>query len=144
MVMALKRTQRRRAAAAVEFALIALPLFLLIIGLLDYGWMFLKVQHVTQAARNGARAAIVPDATVEKVEAIIHSRMVDAGIPNKNSYSVQITPQAIQNIPAGTPITVRITVDTEAANLNLTGSGFIPKPKQIRTAASMAKEGPPP
>lgn len=143
MDMALKRNNRRRAAAAVEFALIALPLFLLIIGLLDYGWMFLKVQHVTQAARNGARAAIVPDATPDHVRAVVAARMTEANI-DPDAYNVQITPANIVNIPPGTPITVRITVNTETAEMNLTGSGLIPKPDQIHTAASMAKEGPRP
>src|SRR5262249_23270313 len=51
-----------RGGAAVEFALV-LPLFMaLVMGALDYGWFFFSSQVVTNAAREGARAATLANA----------------------------------------------------------------------------------
>src|SRR5262245_26472001 len=72
--------KRRRGIAAVEFALVASLLFVLVIGIIDYGFIFLKAQQITQAARSGVRAAVLPDATAAKVTTAISTIMNDAGI----------------------------------------------------------------
>jgi Flp pilus assembly protein TadG len=59
--MTLSRAQRggERGAALVEFAIV-LPVFLmLVLGAIDWGWFFLVQDAVSNAAREGARAAIV-------------------------------------------------------------------------------------
>src|SRR5205814_7116285 len=54
---------RRDAAALVEMA-IAMPLLcMLTLGLIEYGWVFLRVSQINQAARHGVRVAVRPDAT---------------------------------------------------------------------------------
>lgn len=53
----------------VEFALL-LPLFLLIIGgIVDGGRAFFRQIELTNAAREGARAAVVSDATIDDIRA---------------------------------------------------------------------------
>jgi Tfp pilus assembly protein PilX len=133
--MAMVKRNRRRAAAAVEFALVASLLFMLLIGLIDYGWIFVKVQQITQAARAGARAAVVADSTVATVESTINAWMAEAGIA---TFTYTLTPGVVSE--AGLPIKVEITVPT--AQLALIRTSLIPVPAQLHAAASMAKEGP--
>lgn len=51
------RSRRERGAAAVEFALVAPVLFLLLFGIMDYGLYFADALSVRQAAGQGARLA---------------------------------------------------------------------------------------
>jgi Flp pilus assembly protein TadG len=124
---------RRRGIAAVEFALVASLLFMLLIGLIDYGFIFLKAQQITQAARAGARAAALPDATADTVNAAIDAAMADAGI---TTYTPVVTPGL--TVSPGTAVKVTLTVPT--AQLALIDTAFIPVPANLTAAASMAKE----
>jgi Flp pilus assembly protein TadG len=61
--MTRRRTARSRGQALVEFALV-LPIFVLIIfGILDAGRLIVVYNTVSNAARNGARVAIVNQST---------------------------------------------------------------------------------
>jgi Flp pilus assembly protein TadG len=55
------RLRRRddRGAAAVEFALISIPLFVLVMGIIQFGLAYHAQTTVTQAARTGARLAAI-------------------------------------------------------------------------------------
>lgn len=57
--------RKRRGASAVEFALIAPPLFMVLAGVMEYGWFFFNQIILDSAAREGARigARTAPDAT---------------------------------------------------------------------------------
>jgi Flp pilus assembly protein TadG len=50
---------REDGAAAVEFALVAVPLFLVVFGIMVFGVVFSQYQAYTAAAREGARVAAV-------------------------------------------------------------------------------------
>ena len=52
------RRRRQRGGAAIEFALILPVFFLLLMGLLDWGFYFFVDLATTNAAREGARAAV--------------------------------------------------------------------------------------
>ncbi len=53
------RRDREKGAAAVEFAIV-LPLFLLLVfGIMEAGWFFAQQVEVRNAAREGARLAVV-------------------------------------------------------------------------------------
>lgn len=53
------RRRQEDGAAAVEFALVLIPLLTLVLGVLGYGFMLSFRQSVSQAAAEGARAAAV-------------------------------------------------------------------------------------
>jgi Flp pilus assembly protein TadG len=56
----LRRTWRRRdpekGAAAIEFAIVSLLFFTLVLGCIEWGWYFFIHQRVVNASREGARA----------------------------------------------------------------------------------------
>jgi Flp pilus assembly protein TadG len=53
------KLRREEGAAAVEFALIAGLLFMLIFGMIEYGFAFFQMQTLRGATREGARVAAV-------------------------------------------------------------------------------------
>ena len=63
------RARRRtdRGAAAVEFALVLIPLIWIIFGVIDYGFMLSFRQQVSQAADEGARAGAVQIDTTKQI-----------------------------------------------------------------------------
>jgi hypothetical protein len=55
-----KRLHHERGAELIEMALVLPLLMLIIMGIVDMGFMFRKMNVVTNAAREGARAGILP------------------------------------------------------------------------------------
>jgi Flp pilus assembly protein TadG len=60
------RVHGERGAAAVEFAIVATLFFLLVFGIIDFGFAFHSWNNTANAAREGARKAAV-DSTVQDV-----------------------------------------------------------------------------
>jgi Flp pilus assembly protein TadG len=63
---------RERGVAAVEFAIVSILFFTLVMGTLEWGWFFFVHQRVVNAAREGARAGTLlpppPTSTAEDAE----------------------------------------------------------------------------
>ena len=110
---------RQDGASAVEFALIAPVLFIVLLGILEFGVAFLQVQSIRTAVREGGR-----DAAVGAPVNVVQQTTVDASVgsiptgQNGNvSVSRRCTPQQIgedtqvsydtANLPAG-GVVVRI------------------------------------
>ena len=125
---------RYHGTTLVEAALVFPLLLLLTLGVIEYGWLFLKAQQTTHAAREGARFAIRPDATNNEVESLIDSLMTAAGI---SGYTKTISPI---DVTAGDTVMVQITVPCE--NIVIMDVPFLPMPSNLRAAVTMAKEGP--
>lgn len=82
------RRSRRRddGAAAVEFALVAPLLILLLMGIITYGYMLSFRQSVSQAAAEGARAAAVAPVAADR-EAIAKAAVASAmGVTCDSTY----------------------------------------------------------
>lgn len=56
-----RRRHRRddRGAALVEFSLVALPLFLLLFAMIEFGWAFFQLNDIRHGAREGIRLVAV-------------------------------------------------------------------------------------
>lgn len=72
------RSLRERGAAAVELAIVFPLLFLVIAGIVDFGRAFFTQIQVTNAAREGARAAVV---MVPNADVITRATNAAAGVP---------------------------------------------------------------
>lgn len=54
-----RRRRGSRGAALVEFALVALPLFMLLFGMIEFSWTFYQLNDVRHGAREGIRLVAV-------------------------------------------------------------------------------------
>ena len=117
-----------RGATLIEFALIALLLFTILFGIIEFGWIFNGYITLTSAAQEGARMAIVGEDDQDIREAIYsHARIFD-----EDNLQIGIFPGATHNDDA------EVTLDGE---LDLLIS-FPPFPQSISlsTSATMKQE----
>lgn len=134
MAIMMKR-QKRRGLALVEAALAFPLLMMLTVGLLEYGWMFIKVQQLNSAAREAVRVwarrgGVSGDATTK-----VTNIMSDFHITGYNTT----TTSANGGTPTpGTKITVTVTVPYNS--IHLIGAPLIPVPTNVKGELSMVKE----
>jgi Flp pilus assembly protein TadG len=97
-----------RGAELVEFALILPLLLLVLLGIMDFGLLFQRYEVITNAAREGARVAILPDyeASVDaNVQARVNQYVSTSGLPGAATATVG----APQTVAVGTQcMTVRV------------------------------------
>lgn len=130
---------RQRGLATVEAALVVPFVLVLVLGVMEYGWMFLKVHHVANAARRGARVAILPYSSSNDVLSSIEELMEKAGLSD-TGYNVDLTPPDVSSALPNDAVTVRVTVPY--VNVGIISIPLLPVPENLRAAVSMAKEGP--
>jgi len=85
------RKRVRRAAAAVEMAIVTPFLLTMLFGIIEYGWIFTVRQTLTQAAREGARLAIVAGVTDEDIEARVSQYLRPLGITTHHTELTRAT-----------------------------------------------------
>lgn len=133
------KTDRRKGGFAIVEAALLFPLLLvLMFGLIEYSWAFLKVQQLSGAARQGARIGITQPAVNGDVSTAIDTLMAKAGLAG-SGYSVTITPADVSTALPGTSLTVEVTLTY--ANVALTGFP-LPLPTTLSGNITMIKEGP--
>jgi Flp pilus assembly protein TadG len=64
----------------VEFAIVLSLFLVMLFGILEVGRVIMVHQVITNAAREGARRAVVPGATDEQVQAIVDGYLGSAGV----------------------------------------------------------------
>jgi Flp pilus assembly protein TadG len=97
----------RRAAAALEFALIAPIFLLLILGIVEFGRVLMVEQILVNAAREGARQAALPLSTDAQVSKTVSNYLTATGISGQTQT---LSPTLASNPASGQPLTLRITV----------------------------------
>ena len=112
-------------------------LILLTLGVLEYSWMFLKAQHITNATRAGARAGARIDAVAADVVTATHAAMTAAGL-HGSGYGITLLPADLSTLLPGEPLAVTVTVTY--ANIDL-GLPLIPTPSSLTSTMTMAREG---
>ena len=85
------RFRSERGAELIEFALVVPLLLFIIMGLVDFGFMFQRYEVVTNAAREGARIAVLPGYADADVEARVRSYLTEGGVANTTSNSAVLT-----------------------------------------------------
>lgn len=90
----------RRAAAAVEFAVVGLVFFPLVMGIIEVGRGLMIVHVLTAAAAHGCRAAVIEGNGTTEVNAAVASVLNGAGITG-------ITPTVLVNNAAADPGTAK-------------------------------------
>jgi Flp pilus assembly protein TadG len=132
-------SSRCRGTALVEAALVLSVLMTITFGAIEYGWMFLKEEQVTDAARAAARVAAPPDATTAQATTLVTSMMSSAGM-GSSGYTLTFTPTDISTVSPGSTFTVQVSVPY--SNVTITHVTLVPVPTTISSTITMSKEGP--
>jgi Flp pilus assembly protein TadG len=90
-----------RGQALIEMAMVLPLLLLLIAGIVDFALLFQSYEVVTNAAREGARVAVLPGYTTADVEDRVASYITAAGLPGTPTTTV--TPVTITPAGGGAP-----------------------------------------
>jgi Flp pilus assembly protein TadG len=138
-LLKLSGSSSRRGLSTVEAALVIPLLLLLVMGIIEYGWMFLKVQQINNAARHGARIGITENATNTDVTAGVSALMADAGLAG-SGYVLTLAPADVATARPGTALTVTVTVPYSNVSI-VRDLRLIPKPANIAGSTTMFKEG---
>jgi Flp pilus assembly protein TadG len=127
----------RRGVSIVELAIVTPLLLLLIFGVIEYAWLFLKASGISNAAREGARYAATAGVTdlgqLTAWNSPLMRALDNADIPLESATvtCATVTPGT------GQPVTVRVTVPYEAVRL----IGLLPGPANLHATVTMLKEG---
>ena len=99
--------RNRRAAAAVEFAVVAPVFLLMVFGMIEYGRMVMVQQIITNGAREGARSAILDGATATGVATTVNDYLSAGSIANA---TVTVSPNPPTTAKNGDPVTVTVSI----------------------------------
>lgn len=139
-----KRTRNQRGAALIETA-ITLPLVLFVsIAIFEFGRAYQTWQVLTNAAREGARIAIIAGTTDNDVKTAVRSYMTSGRLPKASTAPVVVE----RNVGLGPNNASRITINypfdfmvlNPVARL-VQGASQVGKPLTMSAVALMRNEG---
>ena len=113
----------RRGAAMIEFAIVAIPMFMLIFGCIEFARVSMMESLAQNASYEAARHVIVPGATAQEAEAearrilgFLGTRQATVEIePEDTSGSVQ---SSIDELTTRVTVRIRIPMDKNVIYLN--------------------------
>ena len=140
-----KRLLRNQRGAALLETAITIPLVLLIaVSIFEFGRAYQTWQVMTNAAREGARIAILADKTDTDVQNTVRDYMKNGGLPMYGSASVTIE----RTVPIGASTASRITIGYPFQFMVLNGVIRLVTPKSttgspltMQSVALMRNEG---
>lgn len=108
---------------------------MLTMGMMEVGRVVMVKQVMVNASREGARLAILPNTTASDVIEQVQSQLTASAI---QGTTVTLTPTSLSSAPAGTPVTVTISVNANQVS-------WIPNPaftfnKTITASTTMRRE----
>ena len=107
-----KRLGGEQGTALLETAM-TLPLLLLVsVGIFEFGRAFQTWQVLTNAAREGARLAVMPGAAAGAVDARVKSYLTSGQLDNVANATVVIDPDATVDIGGGATATASLVTVT--------------------------------
>ena len=118
-----------------EFALVAPLLFLFVMGMFEIGRMVMVQQVLTNAAREGARFAVMPNVTESAVEARVANFAASAGVSGVEA-EVEPAPEA-----AGAGETVTVTASVPVSSVGWLPTRWFVGSGQLQSLTAMRKEG---
>ena len=141
------KSNGERGAALLEVAL-TLPLLLLVaVGIFEFGRAYQTWQILTNAAREGARVAVLPGVDDDAVEERVQEYLAAGLVPGADSADVTIDRDTTVDIGAGTASASRVDVALPfsfivlqpVARLVVSGS-TVGAPLTMSTSATMRNE----
>ena len=129
------KAQLRRGTAVVEMAVVTPLLLLLIFGIMEFGWVFMMEQTITNATREAARVAILQGSTDTDVRTRFTQAMAPTGI------TVDTSMLTISRTTGESPI-VTVKASMPYSKVSLVGSLLgLNLSKMIGSTCSMRAEG---
>ncbi|MCC7333665.1 MAG: pilus assembly protein [Pirellulaceae bacterium] len=102
---------QRLGTATVEFSLVAIPLFLIVMGSIEFGRGMMVVQAMEEAARCGCRTATLKGQTATTAQAEVQHLMTLSGV---GSYTTVVIPSSVETAEQWSPVTVRVTASFDS------------------------------
>jgi Flp pilus assembly protein TadG len=138
------RDRKRRGSAVMDAALVLPLLLALMFGTVEYGYYFFVRHTLTAAAREGARAGIMPSGNNTKVTNAIVQYLYNAGLQSSSTsldskFTLSINPAA-DTVTTGNPMTVTISVSWGNIGSAYRPLGIIPTTKNVTGTTVMRKE----
>jgi Flp pilus assembly protein TadG len=104
----------RRGAAAVEFAIVAPVFVLMVFGMIEFGRAIMVQQVITNAAREGARYAVLDGSTSSSAKTVVNNYLSSGGVA-ANAATVKVmnaggTEVEPSTIGYGETVTVAISI----------------------------------
>jgi Flp pilus assembly protein TadG len=93
--------RKRRGVAAVEFAIVAPLLFVLVLGLIEFGRVMMVQEILVNAAREGARTGTLPGSAVADVESTVNNYLDSSSIPHAYA-TIAVYDNGVQQASGGT------------------------------------------
>src|SRR5207249_8533649 len=143
-----RHSASERGTALLETAL-TLPLILLVsVSIFEFGRAYQMEQVLTNAAREGARVAVLPGASSSDVQSRVVGYLNAGQVPNASTASVIVTPNVPISIGAGTANASRVTVNypfsfmvlNPVARLVVSGASTGSAPITMSASAEMRNE----
>ena len=131
----------RRGVAAVELAL-TLPVFLLLVlGVIEFGRAMMVVQILTTAAREGARAGVLPKGTNSAITTAVTSQLSVNAVPATHlSTVVLVNGAAADASTAGTGASIDVKVTLPFQDVSWLSTPFMLGSKNLSGRAVMRRE----
>jgi Flp pilus assembly protein TadG len=108
-MVTLKTSKRgQRAQAVVELAIILPVLLMVLMGIIEFGRVFMAQQTITNASREGARLGVLPISTISDVESVVSTFMGAAGLTGSIITS---TTNVGPDVETGLPTSVTVQYD---------------------------------
>jgi hypothetical protein len=79
------RVRSQRGAELIEFALVMPLLLLVVLGIVDFGFLFQRMEVVTNAAREGARLGVLPSYSSADICSRVMDYMQNGGLTTTGS-----------------------------------------------------------
>lgn len=126
--------RKRRAATVVEFAVVVPLLILLLFAIIEVGYTFMVRHSIATAAREGARAAAMPNANMGEVNTAVNDAMARPGL---TGFSVTTNLTTLSDTDTVVWVEVAMTVNRGTFTGNMLGGGL----KPLSSRAYVRREG---
>jgi len=143
MIQAFIPRHRRPGSSVLDMALVLPILLALSFGTVEFGYYLFVKHNMQAAAREGARAAIVPSAVTSDVTSAVANVMSAAGLTG-SGYTTTITDtsgNAINVSTAAAGTAIKVTVQCTWGTVGVRPLGVISSTKVVVGTTVMRKEG---
>jgi Flp pilus assembly protein TadG len=145
-----RRLACERGSELIEFAIVAPLLLVVLFGIIDFAFMFQRYEVLTNAAREGARIAVLPEYTYDDVKNRV-TQYLDINGMTGATFAGSMIEETVHIGTGGAPpcVTLRGVTVTYPYNflaigkvIKLVGSGSGFATKNMTVTAKMRFEGP--